>query len=383
MRRPWPSHEEDKVLELIADGLNNQEIASALSVPLSRSDASIWRKASLLRKEHPHLALNQQELDQFRIAAQRDAMLRQQNERLVRLAERQEARYQQLQDTLREAITPLVFKAAWTPKACTKPHAESANLVLSDTHIGKKTTSYSPKKAEASIRSIFEKSFHIADIHRKAYPISELNIFATGDIVDGSEIYPTHAHHADGNMVNQVFGSLPAFTECTAEAAKLFPRVRIFCIRGNHGRVSKSSHEETNWDNLFYKAWEASCANIAHAEFHIPLGWHQVARVQGLNILQFHGHQIKMTFNLPWYGITTRILRWAAAESIKDFDVAVLGHFHTSSYVRWASKRIFSNGTTVDGDEFAKEMIGMESSRTQWLFGVAGKRVTWQYELTA
>jgi predicted phosphodiesterase len=350
-----------------------------LAPELARTVHSVYCKAESLRVEHPEVLPASREEE--RIALARDVAARERDDRLQRMHEREQARHQAMLDTIRESLTPLAFNVKWVPKASKAKGAETACLVISDVHVGKKTERYNIAAAESCLRQIFERTFLISDLHRQAYPVDELNIFATGDIVDGDSIYPTQAHHVDGTMIDQIFGSLPTWAACLAETARRFARVRVHCVRGNHGRVNKFAHESSNWDLIFYHAWRSACANIPNVEWNIPNGWHQVVKVGGLSVLQFHGHQIKMTMNLPWYGLTTRILRWAAAESIEDFSIAVHGHFHSSSYVRWASKRIFSNGTLVDGDEFAKEFIGMESSRTQWLFGVKDKRVTWQYEL--
>ena len=146
--------------------------------------------------------------------------------------------------------------------------------------------------------------------------------------------------------------------------------------------MSKHAHEDANYDRIFYKVLEIATAKIPNVHWSILEGWHALTKVLNTKFLLIHGHQIRMTLNLPWYGITTRVSRWAATEGVHDFDVVCMGHFHTSSAIRWSQKRIFTNGTFVDGDEFALENLGLESSQSQWLFGIHPKRgTTWDYEI--
>lgn len=317
-----------------------------------------------------------------RVAIAKEKLLKQQKERASNQDAVDQARTELLMDTLREAITPLDFTYTPFSREMGSGDEESVCLILSDTHFGKKTTSYNMGIAMDRFVHLVDGLLSIVELHRKAYPIKHLHIFWTGDIVDGSSIYPTHAHHVDGHMVNQIFGVMPMIVEQLARLATEFETVSNHCIRGNHGRVGKQDHEETNWDNIVYKTLELATVNIPNVSWDIPLGWQHVVDVMGTKILQYHGHQIKMTMNIPWYGITTRVARWAISEKIGHFDVAVQGHFHTSSSFMWSSKKLFTNGTTGSGDDFALEFIGLESSETQWLFGIHPKRgVTWQYEL--
>lgn len=322
-----------------------------------------------------------------RVRFEKERMLRGQRESEERSEARRAARESILLDTLREAVTPLVF----TPPRLVMPKTpdgrtpETAVLLLSDTHFGKRNSLYDIAIATARLCTIVDRFLDVIAIQRRSVPIPDCIVMLSGDMVDGEGIYPTQSHHIDGHMVNQIFGVLPAFVQQIARLSAAFERVTIPCVRGNHGRVGTKTagfHEESNWDNLFYKTAAMACVNLKNVEWRIPLGWHQVVEARGVKILQAHGHQIKMVLNLPWYGITTRISRWAITEGIGDFDLYTQGHFHSSSYLRWSSLRIFTNGTTVAGDEFALEFLGMESSESQWCFGVhPTRKVSWQYEL--
>lgn len=301
-----------------------------------------------------------------------------------RLRDRQAIQAEALIRTVAKALTPLKFaappmKARKYKRDQTK---ESAVLLLSDIHFGKTTSTYNSEMAIASVCDVLERTVRIIDLHRGAFPIEELHIMMLGDIVDGELIYPTHPHHIDSGVIDQIFSPLPVLVQKIAELTTRGLKVHLHGVPGNHGRISKHMDELSNFDFMFYKVLEVALSGVKGVTFDFPRGWRNVVTVQKTRFLMFHGDQIKMTLNLPWYGVTTRVSRWAVAQTVDGFDVAVHGHFHVLSHVEWGGKTILANGTLVDRDEFALEKLGLESTRAQWLFGVHPERgITWQYAL--
>jgi len=295
---------------------------------------------------------------------------------------REAARLAIIVDALTEAVSPLEF----TPP---KPHLqkgigaeEHMVLCISDVHFGTKNEQYNIEVAKTRVRHIFESAIDIAHIHKRAYPIKHIHCFFLGDIPTGEIIFPSQPHEIDQNALNQVFGTLPTLVECEVMLASEFETVSNATTPGNHGRLSKFMDVQSNLDNFYYHALKAATANIPNISWNISPGWYNLVKVLNTKFLLIHGHQIKMTMNLPWYGITTRLSRWATSARLSNFDVACMGHFHVSSKLQWGGKQLICNGTTVSGDEFALEKLGLESTASQWLFGVHPKRgITWSYEL--
>lgn len=361
---------------------NADKTSAVLAEEITNLGFPIGERA--VRKRRQNLGINKSQplTHEQRVGLLKEKLLTDQRERASKADILTEARYELLLDTIREAVTPLEFVQVKFPEQPRNGDEESACIIISDTHFGKKNRLYDINIATQRFDTIINGLLKIIEIHRNAYPIKKLHIFWTGDIVDGESIYPTHPHHVDGHMVNQIFKPMEFVVAQLARLAENFEEVHCHCIRGNHGRISKHAHEETNWDNITYHVLRLATINIPNITWNIPLGYAQIVDVMGTKILQYHGHQIKMTLNLPWYGITTRISRWAITEQLGGFDVAIQGHFHTSSRIRWNTKQVFTNGTTVAGDDFAIENLGLEASETQWLFGVhPEKGVTWTYEL--
>lgn len=287
-----------------------------------------------------------------------------------------------LLDTLRDSIRPLEFRQPkFAPPKSASDHEEQAVLLLSDLHFGKRTPRYNLETARQRVARAFQKVREIVALHRRAYRIRNLHILWGGDIIDGESIYPTQPHHLDAPLVGQIVATTSTIVEELSTLAGYFERVNNYCVRGNHGRLSKFAYEGSNFDAILYHFMRMATDKIPNLSWTIPDDWHLMAKIGGRKVLLIHGDQIKMQLNLPWYGITTRVSRWASTLGLSDFNIACMGHFHTSSTLRWNDKEIFTNGTAVAGDDFALEKIGLESSECCWLFGVSDHRTTWKYEL--
>ena len=290
----------------------------------------------------------------------------------------------ELLDVVRSVVTPLQFKPPILPVTIDKKGGdeEEANLVISDIHLGEENPKYNMRVAKRRITGLVDSTMKIVSLHRKAYPVRKLNIFFCGDIVTGENIFPTQPHEIETGVVHQIFDPAPHFVEQLLRLCCYFKEVRCFAICGNHGRVGKFANKLSNWDRVFYEVLRMATSQVPNIIWEIPDEWYLLAKVLNTRILCTHGHQIKMWMNLPWYGVTTRVARWAITEGIGKFDILLLGHFHSSSRIQWNNKIILINGTTVDGDEFALEKMGLESSQCQWLFGIHPRQgITWSYEI--
>ena len=379
--KQWDNKEVERLLELHSSDTDYNAIAATLAEEFGRrmSGDSVYMKLKRLGVLGTNGPKSFEELVEVEKGAARDR----QQARAERREIQELARWENFCEMIKDAITPLDFKYKPRPQPKAKSrNAEQAVLNISDAHFGKKTSKYDMKIGEKRFTQLVDSVIDIISIHRQSYPIDILNVFWEGDILDGENIFRNQAHYLDAHVVDQIFKMAPPVTDQLARLANEFKQVNHVCVRGNHGRVSKDSHDDANFDRIFYKVLETATRHIPNMTWSIPEGWHAMTKIYDTRFLIIHGNQIKMTLNLPWYGITTRVSRWAATEDVSAFDVVCMGHFHSSSVIRWSQKRIFSNGTFVAGDQFALEMLGLESSQSQWLFGVHPKRgTTWDYEI--
>lgn len=261
-----------------------------------------------------------------------------------------------------------------------KPFEDSV-LVLSDLHIGKKTETYSIKIYRERINRLYESLRSINKVGRTGYRLDNLHIFMVGDIIDGEDIYATHAHGIEIPVLDQILIADETLTEFIIKCSLLYKKVFIHCVKGNHGRKSKESHPNTNFDLILYHMLENKFVKIPKIKFSISHDFYNTAEVQGKNFLLIHGGQINMYLNIPWYGMQRATASWTG--SFKEhFDYLVQGHFHITGMIPWNRKTLILNGTAVSSDDFGREVIKTSPSNTQWFFQVHRDRgITARYEL--
>ena len=152
-------------------------------------------------------------------------------------------------------------------------------------------------------------------------------------------------------------------------------------VSGNSG---KHTHEAANWDIVAYRYLALKCEKHA-----IPVGlsdaenvFMRTVTVRGHRYLLYHGHDINAANGVPWYGIQQRMLRWQSTHRVPDFEVALLGHFH--SFGMWRINRfaVLSSGTPITDDDWALQSLGWESANQTWFFGSSDHHpITWAYGL--
>jgi hypothetical protein len=266
---------------------------------------------------------------------------------------------------------------------------EVVGLLLSDTHIGKKTASYNPRVFIKRLRCLEGAMMSVVNAHRSIRPIKKLVVVMNGDIVDAESIYPGQA--VDGislPLIDQIFTvGVPELTKFLYFCLANFEEVEVYCQSGNHGRLNASkwsTSKSTNWDYVLYKALEGMTQNQDRLMWHINTKeWKSTFRILGHGFMATHGDMIKMYYNMPYYGMSRQAMRWANTyRSRIKLTHFLFGHFHTAGTIRFNQIWMHCNGSFITDDVFGEEKIGVGSVPEQLLFGVHPKRgVTWRYPL--
>jgi len=198
---------------------------------------------------------------------------------------------------------------------------------------------------------------------RHGYTIDKLNIFLIGDLVDGDMIYPGHAHGVEMPVVDQIYQlGFPMLRDFLILMMKLFKRVDVHCIYGNHGRVNKYASRKTNFDYVLYKHLEAHFANYSsNLKFFVYEDWKAVVSIQGHKFLITHGDAVSGgSGGTPLAALLTALMKWATTNTEK-FRYMVVGHFHTANVLHWTKDlTLITNGTMVSSDDFAIRVLKLE-----------------------
>ena len=279
------------------------------------------------------------------------------------------------------AMPPI--KVDLKPYAKKRRGEEDAVLLLSDSHVGIKTNSYDSKVFKARMKGILAAVREITDIHRQAYPINTIHIFMLGDIVHNDLIgrFIT-LDELEMPVINQFIDvAVPEIEKLILSLKRDFKTVNVYGVRGNHGLVHKFAAQTTNWDSIIYRIIAMQMRNQKRINIKLTNDFYQIVTVQGHRFLLVHGDQIPMHLTLPWYGTTTRAMRWQGSMP-QDFKYMCHGHFHFPSIIQWNEMEILANGTFVTDDEYVRKKLGLKSLARQIFFGVHPSiGITWRYRI--
>jgi len=373
---------EERLIEL-ANDLSQGKIAKTLStefgLKITKSAvATRQKKLGLEGKNSKHGPDTTEKM----VEKHKERMQQQTTKRELEQLLKDKSRVELVVDSIQEAIVPfkpekINLQLAKHPKT----DEETAVLVLSDLHIGKKTPSYSSEVFVERLRELEKHIGIVVNLLRKTYPIKKLVIFGLGDFVDGDSIFPTQAWKVDQGTMNQIYQvGVPALCTFFQSMSNLFKEVKFIGVRGNHGRAGKFQSEELNFDLILYETLKLACQNLKNLEFEIPWDWYTIVEVMGRKFFLTHGSVIRMWMNLPIYGQTQKGMRWQG--SIGHFDYMMLGHFHTCIHYTWNDFEVFGNGCFPTDDDFATQVLGLRSETRQLFFGVHPREgITWNYKL--
>lgn len=295
----------------------------------------------------------------------------------------------EIADTLsQECHLPLTIEAVRSACRRRKDKAhlteESAVLHLGDLHTGRLTDSFNLAVLTERVNAVITHALDIWDILRHGYRFRELVIALTGDNIDGDAIYKTHPYHTEERAkfaLKQVTALLGILRPAILRLKPIAPKIRMVGVPGNHGRVSRYTHEANNWDLAFYEMLKMAFSGDPAITVEYSEKFAEIIQVEGHGILLYHGGGIRMYMNLPFYGIRQRVMRWKGSMR-EPFEVVLMGHFHQVLQDSFNGTRVLLSGTMVSDDEWAIENLGMDGERRFQFFGVHKDRpVTWRYEL--
>tara|TARA_R110002020_G_scaffold268819_3_gene484046 strand:+ start:5141 stop:6244 length:1104 start_codon:yes stop_codon:yes gene_type:complete len=233
-------------------------------------------------------------------------------------------------------------------------------ILLTDTHVGKKTDfGFNTKTALKCINSIPNKIFSLPINFDH---VGEIVLLLGGDMIEGEDIYGTQDHHIDSPVIKQVENATQAIWDLAVNLREnLDIPVRIETCPGNHGRMSKTAHEESNWDNVIYQhlylvSQERCDENlVVNPNFRV----FNIINIQGHNCLLHH-------YGTKHTGTAATRIKLAGWMHVKKWDFMCHGHYHKSEIGSLYGKQIIKNGSLSGYDDLAEQMGEWDPPRQTW-----------------
>lgn len=256
------------------------------------------------------------------------------------------------------------------------PSKRTVCLLLSDLHFGADLGELDEPMPYRAIEESRRLEFIVrqaAEYKPQYRDVSELLVMLNGDVIQGMLLHDMR----DGiPIVEQKVVFWKYMTAALGHLASAYPRVRVACQPGNHGR-DKARHPgratSRKWDGHeweMYYALSLMCSSLPNVEFEIPFRAVSVIDLYGSKLLLTHGDtEVKIGHpqkaaekNAAVMDNINSTMRYGCT-----FDAAAFGHWHYPALIPGAV-RMLHNGALVPPDGFSRT-IGANYSRCgQWLW---------------
>ena len=262
--------------------------------------------------------------------------------------------------------------------------AQSMIAPLSDTHIGDNVEADEMVGLNSYNIDIFNKRLYgwatqvltLAELRRNSVEIDELVIPMLGDMISGDIHMELALTNNDHNMGQMIRGA-NLIAQALMFLAPHFDKVRVPCVVGNHGRMTRKppmKNKYMDWDYMLYQWVSVFCKNQKNIEFHIPKSFMTSVEVKNRNILVSHGDFVngagsgtaisKGILNMRNIlqfrkGLQDEIgkLRNEEIGLPEYFDSVLIGHFHRIDEIDIGTGAIHICGCMKGGDEFAMQRV--------------------------
>jgi len=276
-------------------------------------------------------------------------------------------------DLVRKYVQEVAALSAETTKLVqTSPPRSNTSLclLLTDTHFGKKTNfGFSTEVAKKCIASIPD-MLREQPINMKT--IGEVVLLLGGDMVEGEDIYGTQSHHIDSPVIRQAEDATRSIWQLAVNLRTMLNvPVRIETCPGNHGRMSKTAHEQSNWDNVVYQHLHL-VADASKDEFITVKPSFDVfntVNIQGKKCLLYH-YGTKHTGTAA---MKSKLAGWLHA---KQWDFMAHGHFHKLEVGTLYGKPVIKNGSLTGYDDLAERMGEWDPPRQAWFLVTKDKPIS-------
>jgi predicted phosphodiesterase len=280
---------------------------------------------------------------------------------------------QSLKETLAE-VKP--YKSA--PQSKTDIKGDTLVIHLTDLHAGKIVKDqegkliYNEEVFRNRINTLCEQTLKLLDNNiSKGVPINDVVLLLSGDLANGEGIYLTQAYEQEIAPPAQVMLVIDVLTKLIVSLLKRGLSVKVYGVRGNHGRTGKDTDVASNWDLMIYEILDF-WSKLVLKNPKLQIKFTELEHI----IFDIRGHKFMMRHIAPEQVDSpagrVKINEWARQH---DVEAIVYGHYHHAGIFDCDNVRVFRGGSTVGGDSLSDSMA-KHSEPLQLVFGVNEQRVS-------
>ena len=377
----WSVSEEKLLLELKIEGKTHREIAALLG----RSVKSVGLKLDRSEKVEvaPKTYAQDKEIAGNAHWKRQYEALETKYERAVKAASAAD----QLVELARE-LAPTSYSPAPTIVRRHKStgQAQSAVLMLSDTHVGQIVTPdqtlgfglYNFETFLARLKRLEDSVASILQDHTTT-EISELVLCLGGDMLHGALDHGSEASQHN-TLFTQFYGAGHAIAQFIRNLSPLVPKIRIYTVVGNHPRWSNQKKMPTenrysNLDQFLYAYIQALTAKIEKVEWALDCQPFAMFEVKNFLFHLSHGDHLRggdKALGIPNHAVARMVS--STTQLFGKFQKAaphyyLVGHMHRSIVLPHARGSVVVNGgfAGIDGYGLTNGFSPVDPSQTFFL----------------
>lgn len=250
-------------------------------------------------------------------------------------------------------------------------------VLLSDLHFGSDLSPLDnpePFGAVEEARRFERIVLEVAEYKTRHRNASELLVLLNGDLIEGLLLHDLR----DGAPLTEQFMAALSYLSAALQLwSSVFPRVRVECQPGNHGR-NKLRHPgratSSKWDGeewKLYKTLEFACRDLRNVTFSVPFRAVSVVDLHGAKLLLSHG-DTEVPVKHPDTGASYNAAELAKINARRvyghEFRVAAFGHFHTPRLQPRRDVTAIFNGALVPANGHARSSGYTGEPCGQWVW---------------
>jgi hypothetical protein len=286
---------------------------------------------------------------------------------------------QQVEEAAKSVFRNKITPTGWSLKKPDAPIARALNLILSDLHFHAMVDdregpyNYGPIEEARRLAKVVLETAEYKTQYRKE---TELNVSIIGDIIQGQ----LHDDRDGAPLAAQVAASAHLLVQALAFLAAQFPKVKVRCVPGNHGRNTARHKDRATlqkWDaieTMLYTALKHGVAHIKNISIEIPKTPYLTYRVFDQRIFGTHGDTVLNPGN-PGQAIKVNALEQqinrinASLPDADEYSVFFCGHVHVGSLVHLPNgSTLITNGCLIPSDAYGVSLGLFEVTCGQTLF---------------
>lgn len=279
-------------------------------------------------------------------------------------------------EAAREYLHDRVTPTGYARKAPNAGAKRSVSILLSDLHFGAELSSIDepvPFGAIEEARRLEYVLRQVLDYKPQYRRDSECVIWLNGDVIEGLLM---HDLRSGAPLVEQKMIFWRLMRQFVGHVAAQYPRVRVVCQPGNHGR-DKVRHPgratARKWDSHeteIYLGLREMCSSLANVAWQIDFRAASVVNFYGAFIAATHGDtEVKLGHPDTRAKDNARALDRINSTRVYGCEIAawLVGHFHSGRYLLGTPRQIF-NAALIPPNGYARGAGYLGEACGQFLF---------------